>query len=248
MRRGQLENQRRKCLCDFPRWFPSVWFFLSEVRLWHLSLFRLERYIKTHQWAFSHLTPAQVACDGRSVQHFLASNSSIWLWCWVPRFTQFYCHSHPGVFHACEGLGAAKKAAVCVGIWVRSSLCETGPVVLYRGICPFTETSYQWVLLWATLFVWTEAVWLSWQLFIDAFCLSAFVFYLIDLFSVLNRWDIPKILLSNVLLPGSGMFSVKPLFFSEVLEPTGLPWALTFTAHFLNSFSEDVISYTFWFQ
>lgn len=145
MRRGQLENQRRKWLCDFSLWFLSVWFFLSEVRLWHLSLFCLERNIKTHQWVFSRLTPAQVACDRRSVQHFPAPNSSIWLWWWVPRFTQFCCHPHPRVFHACEGLGAAKKEAVCVGIWVRSRLCGTGPVVLYRGICPFTEISYQWV-------------------------------------------------------------------------------------------------------
>lgn len=48
------------------------------------------------------------------------------------------------------------------------------------------------------------------SVFIDAFCLSASVFYLVDPFSVLNRWGIPKILFSYALLPGSGMFRVKP--------------------------------------
>ena len=148
--------------------------------------------------------------EERSVQHFPAPASSIWLWHWVPRFTQSWCHPHPRVFHAYKGLGAAKQEALCVGIWMRSSLCETGPVVLHRGICPFTEISYQWVLLRATLFICAETMWLSWELFIDAFCLSASVFYLIDPFSVMNRSGIPKILFSNVLLPGRAMFRVKP--------------------------------------
>lgn len=146
MRRGQLENQRRKCLCDFPLWFLSVCFFLSKVRLWHLSLFGLQRNIKTHQWVFSRLTPAQVACDRRSVQHFPAPNSSILLWWWVPRFTQFCCHPHPRVFHACEGLGAAKKrSSVCWDlseiktVWNRASGALQRDLPFYRNFLPVSE-------------------------------------------------------------------------------------------------------------
>lgn len=159
--------------------------------------------------------------EERSVQHFPAPTSTIRLWCWVPSSTQSWFHPHSRVFHAYKGLEAAKKEALYVGIWMRSSLCETGPVVLHRGICPFTEISYRWVLLRATLFICAEAVWLSGELFIDVFCLSASVFYLIDLFSVTNRWGISKILFSNILLPGSGMFRVKPW----CLLRCSSPWA-----------------------
>lgn len=82
---------------------------------------------------------------------------------------------------------------------MRSNLCETGPVMLHRGICSFTDITHQWVLLRATLCICAEALWLSWKLIIDAFCLSTAIFYFIDLLSALIRWGIPKIPFSNVL-------------------------------------------------
>lgn len=51
-----------------------------------------------------------------------------------------------GVTHILEfpclrRLKGRKKRSV--GIRMKSSLCESGPVVLHRGICPFREISYQ---------------------------------------------------------------------------------------------------------
>lgn len=129
-----------------------------------------------------------------------------------------------------------KKQCVLGSEWDQDSVklgqwCSTeGSALLQKFL------TSEWVLLRATLFICAEAVWLSWQLFIDAFCLSAFVFYLIDLFSVPNRWCIPKILFSNVLLPGSGMFSVKPWFFLRCWSLQGShelwPLQLTFWTAF----------------
>lgn len=74
---------------------------------------------------------AQAACDRRKEQFSISlplSPPSDWHW--VPRSTEFWCHPHPRVFHACKCLGAARKEALCVDLSevkpVRNWACD-GP-------------------------------------------------------------------------------------------------------------------------
>lgn len=223
----------------------------------------MERNIETHQRVFSHLTSPQVACDRRRDQFHISlplpcpSDYDIW----VPRFTKSWCHPRVRVYHAYKVLREAKKEALRAGICMRYSLWETGPLVLHGRICPLAEMSYQWVLLRATLFICTEAACLSWELFIDAFCLSASVFYLVDFFSVLHlRWSIPQILFSNLLIPGSRIFRVKPWCFLRCWSPWAsyelCVWPLQLTSeqvfrrcdflYFLVSVAALIADYTWW--
>lgn len=124
---------------------------------------------------------------------------SIWLWHWVPIFTELWCHPHPRVFYARRGLGAARKEALCVGPeWDQASVkqglwCSTGVSALSQRsltseFCsgppfPFVQRHCGSPGNWLQM--------LS--------CLSAAIFYFIDLFSVLIRWGIPNLTFSNVL-------------------------------------------------
>lgn len=114
---------------------------------------------------FSLDTSTKLACDRRKIssafQHFPALTSSTWLWHWVPRFTEFWCHPHPRVAHACKGLGAARKEALCVGPeWDQACDAPEGDLFFHRDhppvssaqshpfhLCRDTGSPANWILM-----------------------------------------------------------------------------------------------------
>lgn len=86
---------------------------------------------------------------------------------------------------------------------------------------PFSEISYQGALLRGTLFIYTEAVWLSWEVFIDAIYLSASVISFIwETFSQFWTGEVnPKYCVQ--MFPGGGRLRIKP----QCLLRCRSPWA-----------------------
>lgn len=163
--------------------------------------------------------------EERSVQHFPALTSSIWLWHRVPTFTECWCHPHPAVFHGCEGLGAARTEGQCVGP-------EWDQACVNLGLWCSTEGS---ALSQRSLSIRAGTLWLSWRLVIDAFCLSTIVFYFIDLVTILNRWGIPKIPFSNVLPQEVGSLKCNNFWDAGAQKPP-----LSFVSELYSSLSEQV--------
>lgn len=113
-------------------------------------------------------------------------------------------------------------------------------VMLHRGICSFTVITHQWVLLRATLSICAEALWLSWEVVIDAFCLSDIIFYFIDLFSVLNKRGVPKIPFSNILPQEVGSLKCNTFWDDRAHKPP-LSFLSDLYSSFLSRYSEDVV-------